>query len=212
MQVGRVYKLILLVLVLVVVGVVVMWGRGDDVTETESPEGLEVAEISDDTDFSELFAEDSRDSSDVLPNEVPPEVSIENPYFENSSPIVDPLEGFEEVEGFRQEEAGDTAEPEADVEVLEEDLPQADTRYKVQPGDSLEKISRKFYGTVTAWKRIADANGISNPRSLKVGQKLLIPQGKARGRKLLRLRKMWQQKADRRPTPCSPATLSVPSR
>ena len=180
MQVGRVYKLILLVLVLVVVSVVVMWGRGgDDATEPEPTDGFDVAEMSDDTDLSSLFEEDGDDVSNVLPDEVPPEVSRENPYFEEDTAVEDPLEGFEEVEGFGEDDTEEVATDLPETEDLDEDIPEADTRYKVQPGDSLEKISRKFYGTITEWKRIADANGITNPRSLKIGQELLIPQGES---------------------------------
>ena len=46
--------------------------------------------------------------------------------------------------------------------------------YTVQSGDTLGKISKKFYGTVAKWKKIADDNGISDPRMLRVGQILKI--------------------------------------
>lgn len=49
--------------------------------------------------------------------------------------------------------------------------------YTVVQGDSLWKISLKFYGKGTDWKKIADANKhiIKNPNSIKIGWKLLIP-------------------------------------
>ena len=49
--------------------------------------------------------------------------------------------------------------------------------YEVQSGDTLSKISEKFYGTANRWNDIYQANRdiLSNARSLKVGQELLIP-------------------------------------
>ena len=51
------------------------------------------------------------------------------------------------------------------------------TFYKVQRGDSLPKISRKFYGTSRLWRKILQANReiLSSPRHLRVGMVLFIP-------------------------------------
>ena len=48
--------------------------------------------------------------------------------------------------------------------------------YKVEKGDTLAKISKKMYGTTKKWKSIAEANNIKNPKALKVGMTLNIPQ------------------------------------
>lgn len=51
-------------------------------------------------------------------------------------------------------------------------------RYTVKKGDTLQKIADKHYKKHTAWKRIAKANGIKNPKSnkeLKVGRVLKLP-------------------------------------
>lgn len=50
-------------------------------------------------------------------------------------------------------------------------------KYTVISGDSLWKISKKFYGTGTKWQQIADANKsvISNPNVLQIGWVLTIP-------------------------------------
>mgnify|MGYP001580637655 CR=1 FL=1 len=45
----------------------------------------------------------------------------------------------------------------------------------VQPGDTLEKISKQVYGRKSQWKLIAEANPGINPSNLKVGAKLVIP-------------------------------------
>jgi nucleoid-associated protein YgaU len=47
--------------------------------------------------------------------------------------------------------------------------------YTVQSGDVPGKISQKVYGTAKLWEGILEANDISDPRELRVGQKLRIP-------------------------------------
>jgi len=49
--------------------------------------------------------------------------------------------------------------------------------YKVQPGDSLSKIAKQFYGDANQYNRIFDANRskLDNPDKIQVGQELVIP-------------------------------------
>lgn len=47
--------------------------------------------------------------------------------------------------------------------------------YIVKSGDTLWAISVKFYGTGSRWQKIADANGIKDPKKLRIGTKLRIP-------------------------------------
>jgi LysM repeat protein len=49
--------------------------------------------------------------------------------------------------------------------------------YTVQPGDTLSKISEKFYGSAQQYMRIFDANRdkLSDPNKIQPGQKLNIP-------------------------------------
>ncbi|WP_454056445.1 LysM peptidoglycan-binding domain-containing protein [Cupriavidus sp. Marseille-Q8015] len=47
--------------------------------------------------------------------------------------------------------------------------------YTVQNGDSLQSIARSAYGDSALWYRIAEANGLSSDRDLRVGQTLNIP-------------------------------------
>jgi LysM repeat protein len=49
--------------------------------------------------------------------------------------------------------------------------------YRVQPGDTLVSISRKFYHSSKRWKEILDANKkkIDDPEKLRAGQSLVIP-------------------------------------
>jgi nucleoid-associated protein YgaU len=50
------------------------------------------------------------------------------------------------------------------------------TSYVVQQGDTFYSIARKVYGTPEpGWRTILDANNMTDPRQLYVGQTLLIP-------------------------------------
>ena len=52
---------------------------------------------------------------------------------------------------------------------------QTDQTYTVQPGDSLSKISKHFYGDAGKYMKIAQANKLDDPDKIKAGQKLIIP-------------------------------------
>lgn len=63
-------------------------------------------------------------------------------------------------------------------ESYERPAPRSGRTYTVKKNDTLQKISQKYYNTTTKWRRIYEANRRvigSNPDSLKVGQKLVIP-------------------------------------
>lgn len=47
--------------------------------------------------------------------------------------------------------------------------------YIVQPGDTLSAIARDQLGDITAWPALAQANSLSNPDMLSVGQVLQLP-------------------------------------
>jgi nucleoid-associated protein YgaU len=53
--------------------------------------------------------------------------------------------------------------------------PPAAKTYVVAEGDTLTKISRKFYGTSSRWDDILKANHGVNENSLVVGSTLTIP-------------------------------------
>jgi hypothetical protein len=50
-----------------------------------------------------------------------------------------------------------------------------ESSYVVQPGDTLEGIAYREFGSPTQWRAIAQANGIENPLDLKPGRRLAIP-------------------------------------
>lgn len=52
---------------------------------------------------------------------------------------------------------------------------QTEQRYTIQPGDSLQGISKKFYGDVNKYTLIMEANDIKNPDIINVGDVLIIP-------------------------------------
>jgi hypothetical protein len=47
--------------------------------------------------------------------------------------------------------------------------------HRVQPGETLDRISAKYYGDSTRWRAIAAANGIVDPLALRNGSLLSIP-------------------------------------
>jgi len=72
--------------------------------------------------------------------------------------------------------------PDTPREKTPEEIEEAETRYTVKSGDTLAGIAEKFYGDLTAWKRIYQANRdkLANPNALKVGQELIIPGSRQR--------------------------------
>jgi nucleoid-associated protein YgaU len=50
-------------------------------------------------------------------------------------------------------------------------------KYTVQKGDTLQKISKKFYGTTKKWTKIYEANKdiIKGPNKIYPGQAINIP-------------------------------------
>jgi nucleoid-associated protein YgaU len=49
------------------------------------------------------------------------------------------------------------------------------TTYTVKSGDNLSKISKEFYGNPNEYSKITEANNISDPNLIRVGQELSIP-------------------------------------
>jgi nucleoid-associated protein YgaU len=51
--------------------------------------------------------------------------------------------------------------------------------YTVQPGDSLSKIAKQFYGNANEYMRIFEANKdrLNDPNRIQTGQELVIPAG-----------------------------------
>ena len=47
--------------------------------------------------------------------------------------------------------------------------------YQVQSGDTLRKISKKYYGTANGWQKICTANKLADCNKIRTGQLLTIP-------------------------------------
>lgn len=56
--------------------------------------------------------------------------------------------------------------------------PQPHRVHRVQPGETLDRISARYYGDSTRWRAIASANSIVDPLALKVGSLLSIPKSR----------------------------------
>jgi len=61
-----------------------------------------------------------------------------------------------------------------ELDVNDDDISDDSETYTVVSGDTLGKISHKFYGTTAKWKKIAKDNNITNPKRLKIGDVLTI--------------------------------------
>ena len=55
--------------------------------------------------------------------------------------------------------------------------PPPEEHYTVQPGDTLSKIAKQYYGNASAYMRIFEANRniLTDPNKIQVGQRLVIP-------------------------------------
>jgi len=51
----------------------------------------------------------------------------------------------------------------------------AGQKYTIQPGDTLGRIARQYYGDPMQWSRISEANNIQNPDLIYPGQVFIIP-------------------------------------
>lgn len=47
--------------------------------------------------------------------------------------------------------------------------------HRVQPGETLDRISARYYGDSTQWRRLAAANAVEDPLALRPGTLLSIP-------------------------------------
>lgn len=48
--------------------------------------------------------------------------------------------------------------------------------HRVQPGETLDRISAHYYGDSTRWRQLAIANGIEDPLGIRPGSLLTVPQ------------------------------------
>lgn len=100
------------------------------------------------------------------------EVQVEVPSIEKENRVPKKTaEPSAPVTNFETSAGGPEME-EIEVEVREEF-----TDYKVQKGDTLQKISMKFYGTTKKWNRLFNANKniLTSPDKLRPGMTLRIP-------------------------------------
>jgi LysM repeat protein len=47
--------------------------------------------------------------------------------------------------------------------------------HRVQPGETLDRISARYYGSSTKWRALAAANGIEDPLAVRPGTVLTVP-------------------------------------
>jgi nucleoid-associated protein YgaU len=53
--------------------------------------------------------------------------------------------------------------------------PQPHRVHRVQPGETLDRISARYYGDSNRWRMLATANGIEDPLAIRAGSLLSVP-------------------------------------
>jgi hypothetical protein len=53
--------------------------------------------------------------------------------------------------------------------------PQPHRVHRVQPGETLDRISARYYGDSTRWRMLAQTNGIEDPLAIRPGSLLSVP-------------------------------------
>ena len=86
-----------------------------------------------------------------------------------------PAEEQKEEQQAGDEEKKDQAESKKENGSSAGETVELPANYTVVKGDSLWKISIRFYGTGYGWTKIAAENKLSNPNVILAGQKLTIP-------------------------------------
>ncbi|MDN5278725.1 MAG: hypothetical protein PWR01_2690 [Clostridiales bacterium] len=100
----------------------------------------------------------------------------------------------------------------ADSSWVEEDsLPAGYQTYVIKKGDTLGSISKKFYGSTKHWKKIAKANGISDPGRIKIGQMLEIPSTEMERGSGVIYRQRTRYIASPAPVQTAPAVTTAPA-
>jgi nucleoid-associated protein YgaU len=144
---------ILVILVLVVViGVVAVWGGGGGSSDLFPEDSAAVAAASGD------------EAAPPLPEYPPaPGPSAATPAADERAPVAPPA-------------LGSAPTPPAVAAVPAPAAPVASVRtYTVQPGDTLSKIAGVVYGDRNAYHRLLAANSQLDPKRLKIGQVIQVP-------------------------------------
>ncbi len=113
--------------------------------------------------------EASSDQENTLDAEGTEDTTVPSEAFDDTEDIFAPDDDFEEEDPIFDDTEDDVDGSDTDV-VGEEGL-----YYTVKSGDMLMVLARKYYGDESKYKLIMEANDISDPNKITVGQKLFIP-------------------------------------
>lgn len=112
-----------------------------------------------------------------------------NPYMEQQSPVVDPVQIAAQRQAIEDQAYQDelaaraaqlnmrsqySAQPIQQQESLSS-YPEDYQTYTIRRGDSLSKIARDHGMSPTEWRKLAEINGITNPDLIRAGQTISIP-------------------------------------
>jgi len=112
-------------------------------------------------------------------------VKVQNLHVKDDKLVLKALAGTEQIKNSVWDQikkvdpkyADLMAEINVDSSLAPAPAPAAAKTYTVQPGDTLSKISKQFYGDANKYMKIFDANKdqLKDPNMIKVGQVLKIP-------------------------------------
>lgn len=108
----------------------------------------------------------------------PPPVEV----IKEPAPAPKPVEAAPAPKPVAKPEAAPKAEPKAEPKAAPKAEPKAEPKagaqtHVVAKGDTLQKISQKYYGTTKKWPSIMKANNMKDDK-IRVGQKLVLPEAK----------------------------------
>ena len=99
-------------------------------------------------------------------------------YVKGLAPSEDAINKFwDQVKSINPSFEDITVDLSVDPSAAQQTAPAASQTYTVQPGDTLSKISKEFYGESNEYMKIFYANRdkLKDPDKIKVGQQLVIP-------------------------------------
>ncbi len=103
-------------------------------------------------------------------SETPPKKVVEKPA--NPTPETTPPPISHEEKTVAPKQQLQSEFPPLELDEQKDELP---TEYVVKKGDTLSGISKKFYGTIKHYRKIMQANNMTNANQLKTGKTLIIP-------------------------------------
>lgn len=142
--------------------------RGEDLQEqADRPRSFK-------TELKSLLEEEGEETDRIRMSDDVAQLKLEEKTEMESGPLLLPARTQADIDRRKAEDAAKAAE---DARKAKEREPSHPPSYVVTEGDTLFRIAERFYGTITAWKRIRDANKavITTDGRIRAGTKIILP-------------------------------------